>query len=606
MKTTVRRKKMNRRLLLGEVLKYKLPVGFEYEVPYTELTAGQLIRDGSLVDRNTYSELWKFVEAHPSMLVNDDEWLATLTANEGLVCNYYSTGDNSTTFRLPKAGTIVLPNSDPSKINTYSTDIQRNITGSITMIDTIGKTQNSAGALLFTATNASSSVNNNGNWSNSGTIDFDASRSIGTDHTGNEVKPKTITKLPVVQAISEIVDAGTLDFKNVVSTQNELTTTHKVKQFTHLSDINLIPGQETLYTIARNLPYNSSIMYNVNADLGLNWIYPNPEYGVFEAIKANDSIVRFRYWQDWSYGSGGLREWHAVCNTDNPLSANKTTWVYCVNDNNNYIQANTWASLTMAPKPSDYVVEFIAPCDGKASLSITTSTASVHWISFEEYDMTNNAHPLIQKITAFGPAGLPNNILSQNFSVKRGNFITLAASSTSASYEAKFSPYKYEIEAYHWIKNDVNTFRRPDFGVITFTVASYNNTAGNEMLYGVSTSQSLGTISYQPSNAGITEIIISESSAEGVANNVLVVLNKANKPTAVTQDHLLLQDLEGNILVDLRYSAQHSTDTKTGYFIAGDTATANILALVKQNVNKEISMTFCAKYVPPISLNTKR
>lgn len=597
---------MNRRLLLGEVLKYKLPVGFEYEVPYTELTAGQLIRDGSLVDRNTYSELWKFVEAHPSMLVNDDEWLTTLTANEGLVCNYYSTGDNSTTFRLPKAGTIVLPNSDPSKINTYSTDIQRNITGSITMIDTIGKTQNSAGALLFTATNASSSVNNNGNWSNSGTIDFDASRSIGTDHTGNEVKPKTITKLPVVQAISEIVDAGTLDFENVVSTQNELTTTHKVKQFTHLSDINLIPGQETLYTIARNLPYNSSIMYNVNADLGLNWIYPNPEYGVFEAIKANDSIVRFRYWQDWSYGSGGLREWHAVCNTDNPLSANKTTWVYCVNDNNNYIQANTWASLTMAPKPSDYVVEFIAPCDGKASLSITTSTASIHWISFEEYDMTNNAHPLIQKITAFGPAGLPNNILSQNFSVKRGNFITLAASSTSASYEAKFSPYKYEIEAYHWIKNDVNTFRRPDFGVITFTVASYNNTAGNEMLYGVSTSQSLGTISYQPSNAGITEIIISESSAEGVANNVLVVLNKANKPTAVTQDHLLLQDLEGNILVDLRYSAQHSTDTKTGYFIAGNTATANILALVKQNVNKEISMTFCAKYVPPISLNTKR
>lgn len=185
MKNNWKEKKMNRRLLLGGVLKYKLPVGFEYEVPYTELTAGQLIRDGSLVNRNTYSELWKFVEAHPSMLVNDDEWLTTLAANEGLVCNYYSTGDNSTTFRLPKAGTIVLPNSDPSKINTYSTDIQRNITGSITMIDTIGKTQNSAGALLFTATNASSSVNNNGNWSNSGTIDFDASRSIGTDHTGN-------------------------------------------------------------------------------------------------------------------------------------------------------------------------------------------------------------------------------------------------------------------------------------------------------------------------------------------------------------------------------------------------------------------------------------
>ena len=194
----------------------EMPVGFEDYVSYKELDPGQLIRNGQLVSREIYSDLWNFVQSKPSMLLTEEEWQANLTANEGLACNYYSAGDGSTNFRLPKASVIVLPDPNPENINKYSTDTQRNITGSITMIDTIGKSQNSAGALLFTATNASSSVNNNGDWSNSGTINFDASKSVGSDHTGSEVKPKTITKLPIVYAFGRIVNAGELDFQTVV------------------------------------------------------------------------------------------------------------------------------------------------------------------------------------------------------------------------------------------------------------------------------------------------------------------------------------------------------------------------------------------------------
>lgn len=282
----------------------EMPVGFEDYVSYKELDPGQLIRNGQLVSREIYSDLWNFVQSKPSMLLTEEEWQANLTANEGLACNYYSAGDGSTNFRLPKASVIVLPDPNPENINKYSTDTQRNITGSITMIDTIGKSQNSAGALLFTATNASSSVNNNGDWSNSGTINFDASKSVGSDHTGSEVKPKTITKLPIVYAFGRIVNAGELDFQTVVQKQNDLTLNHQIKSFTDLVQIGLTNGIEQLQDIGKALPDNSQITYRIwEKDNHNSVIYPNVS-GIFTMEKSitfcrcfYNSITPNKQWQ---------------------------------------------------------------------------------------------------------------------------------------------------------------------------------------------------------------------------------------------------------------------------------------------------------------------
>ena len=282
----------------------EMPVGFEDYVSYKELDPGQLIRNGQLVSREIYSDLWNFVQSKPSMLLTEEEWQANLTANEGLACNYYSAGDGSTNFRLPKASVIVLPDPNPENINKYSTDTQRNITGSITMIDTIGKSQNSAGALLFTATNASSSVNNNGDWSNSGTINFDASKSVGSDHTGSEVKPKTITKLPIVYAFGRIVNAGELDFQTVVQKQNDLTLNHQIKSFTDLVQIGLTNGIEQLQDIGKALPDNSQITYRIwEKDNYNSVIYPSVS-GIFTMEKSitfcrcfYNSITPNKQWQ---------------------------------------------------------------------------------------------------------------------------------------------------------------------------------------------------------------------------------------------------------------------------------------------------------------------
>lgn len=282
----------------------ELPVGFEYYVPYSELDSGQLIRDGQIVSRSVYKDLWDFVQKHLSLLLTEEQWQAELSANEGIVNNYYSSGDGSTTFRLPKAGVIELPVITAEGLNKFSTDTQRNILGSITQVDTIGKTQVSNGALLAKVTDISSSVNNNGNWSNTITIDFDASRSVGTEHTGSEVKPKTITKLAVVQAFGRVINTGTLDINDLVNDVNNLIQSNHIKTYTDLTQIGLTNGIEQFQDIGKNLPENSQITYRVwEKDNHNHVLYPSTS-GIFTMEKAitfcrcfYNSITPNKQWQ---------------------------------------------------------------------------------------------------------------------------------------------------------------------------------------------------------------------------------------------------------------------------------------------------------------------
>lgn len=305
----------------------EMPVGFEDYVSYTELDPGQLIRNGQLVSREIYSDLWNFVQSKPSMLLTEEEWQANLTANEGLACNYYSAGDGSTNFRLPKASVIVLPDPNPENINKYSTDTQRNITGLLAPRTITNQDRNLFINATSTWDTGYQSLSDMGafrikdiSWSGSHlsmqsgsedlsnykttAIDFDASRSVGVEHTGNEVKPKTITKLPIVYAFGRIVNAGELDFQTVVQKQNDLTLNHQIKSFTDLTQIGLTNGIEQLQDIGKNLPDNSQITYRVwEKDNHNHVIYPSTS-GIFTMEKAItfcrcffNSITSNKQWQ---------------------------------------------------------------------------------------------------------------------------------------------------------------------------------------------------------------------------------------------------------------------------------------------------------------------
>lgn len=268
----------------------ELPVGFEYYVPYSELDSGQLIRDGQIVSRSVYKDLWDFVQKHPSLLLTEEQWQAELSANEGVVNNYYSSGDGSTTFRLPKAGVIELPVITTENINKFSTDTQRNISRQFTshqngslLTDT-----NVNGAFSW-STNSISNLGEIGDgYGKNYPIYFDASRSVGTEHTGSEVKPKTITKLAVVQAFGRVINTGTLDINDLVHDVNNLIQSNHIKTYTDLSQIGITKGTETLKAVGKALPDNSMLIYSIYQESGHN----NVEYpyvsGQFRIIKSKN------------------------------------------------------------------------------------------------------------------------------------------------------------------------------------------------------------------------------------------------------------------------------------------------------------------------------
>ena len=158
-------------------------VGDIYPISYTELEEGQIILSGQLVSRQVYQVLWNWVEKHPSLLKTEQEWNEYFNNTNGLCCPYFSYGTNNTNFRLPNySGVFIRADSDITKINQFSEDTQRNILGQ-----------------------------------------FATLRSVGAEHTGEEVKPKSINQIWVIQAVGVITNASNLDISQLEEAIQQLT-----------------------------------------------------------------------------------------------------------------------------------------------------------------------------------------------------------------------------------------------------------------------------------------------------------------------------------------------------------------------------------------------
>lgn len=260
----------------------EMPVGFEDYVSYTELDPGQLIRNGQLVSREIYSDLWNFVQSKPSMLLTEEEWQANLTANEGLACNYYSAGDGSTNFRLPKASVIVLPDPNPENINKYSTDTQRNITCTLLTTSQGGSpfSRNQTGIWIDKPETYVTTIPQSAdNYSAQTAVDFDASRSVGADHTGEEVKPKSITKLPIVYAFGRVINTGTLDIAGIADqllnmvTIDTTQTITGVKSFNKTVNFNYYTNFNYAFTVDVAAKFNNQI--RIKDGQSLVWLDTN-------------------------------------------------------------------------------------------------------------------------------------------------------------------------------------------------------------------------------------------------------------------------------------------------------------------------------------------
>lgn len=197
-------------------------VGDIYPVSYTELESGQLVLKGQLVSREIYGVLWAWLQKHPSLLITEQEWNEYFNNTNGLCCPYFSYGTNNTNFRLPNySGVFIRTDSDITKINQFSEDTQRNITDSIGELFAPDP-PNTSGAFTETVSRHIHVINDevaNHIWK----IDFDASRSVGAEHTGEEVKPKSINQIWVIQAVGVITNASNLDISQLEEAIQQLT-----------------------------------------------------------------------------------------------------------------------------------------------------------------------------------------------------------------------------------------------------------------------------------------------------------------------------------------------------------------------------------------------
>lgn len=237
-------------------------IGDIYPISYTELEAGQLVLKGQLVSRQVYANLWAWLQKHPSLLKTEQEYTEYLTAAENLCCPYFTSGTNDTNFRLPNYnGVFFKATNDTSKINEFETDKQRNITGwfAIDCANPIPE-----GAFYRGEDTKSTNV------SNGGTIDqkcmFDASRSVGTEHTGSEVKPKSINQIWVIQAFGVVTNASSVDL-NIVEQQIEQLLNYGSYEIACIKNNKKFYNRDELFTPNKT---NITIHKNLKINIGGN------------------------------------------------------------------------------------------------------------------------------------------------------------------------------------------------------------------------------------------------------------------------------------------------------------------------------------------------
>lgn len=172
----------------GEPFTNGVPIGQVFPVLDGIVPSDALPLTGGLYSRAIYSALWDWVNEHAAeRLVTEEVWQATKTANEGKWVPQYSTGDGSTTFRMPLWNSYTSGTSDTSLVGSYATDTQRNITGEF-VID-FANSGYTKGA--FVAGDATATTYFGSGGTSDAILKFDASRVVGADHTGSEVRPKT-------------------------------------------------------------------------------------------------------------------------------------------------------------------------------------------------------------------------------------------------------------------------------------------------------------------------------------------------------------------------------------------------------------------------------
>ena len=153
-----------------------------------------IVAFGGEFNRADYPKLWAYLQANPTLVKTQAQWQTEATANGG-ICGFFSSGNGTTTFRVPNLDKAFL-RPDSRAIASYQGDAIRNITGtSFWSAYGITKPDSVSGAFSAGPENLRDFLGATA-YSSSALL-FDASLVVPT---ANENRPKNIAVLPLIVA----------------------------------------------------------------------------------------------------------------------------------------------------------------------------------------------------------------------------------------------------------------------------------------------------------------------------------------------------------------------------------------------------------------------
>ena len=190
-------------------------VGEEWVSYLGKIPEGGVPYCGQEVTRVTYADLWSYAQAQ-GLVKTESEWQSWSSSHGGNV-PFYSSGDGSSTFRMPAIKGYVKGASSQSEAGGYVAEGLPNITGSVRSgLAAKSGTTGIGGAFGGSTTDSSANGYGSGTQVHI-TARFDASLSNPIYGNSTHVTPETSIVLFGVYAFGEITNTGALDAETLAT-----------------------------------------------------------------------------------------------------------------------------------------------------------------------------------------------------------------------------------------------------------------------------------------------------------------------------------------------------------------------------------------------------
>ena len=173
---------------------------------------------GQEVSRETYSALWQWANDN-GLVIAESDWQALNSSQAGNVPKY-STGDGSSTFRMPKITGYIKCADSLGGAGAYIKEGLPNIVGTSSGNQDSGKYLDGAFALK------GAGYMNSGNNAYAMLESFDASRCSSIYGNSAHVTPETMTVVFGVYAFGEVTNVGSVDLQSLARQLNTLSSTY--------------------------------------------------------------------------------------------------------------------------------------------------------------------------------------------------------------------------------------------------------------------------------------------------------------------------------------------------------------------------------------------